>query len=372
MKRRLTGRVQTIVAERAGAQEILVAPLAEENAAAAPRPAINFPQLTGVVAVGDRVLLNIVAMELGLGTGGSDFVIANLDREPEHAPPAGHILKLRYTPLQTPVLAVSAPESPHHDALRLFASLDDTPVVCAELHSQLPAACVAAHWSLKHNGCSAPKIAYIMTEGAALPLALSRLVPELKARGLITATITSGQAFGGDYEAVNIYSALAAAKSVLDADIIIVGQGPGNVGTATPLGFSGIEQGQALNAAASLGGIPIVVARISFADKRERHRGLSHHTLSVLKYVARAPSLVPFPRLPEAQMEILLAELDESGLSEEHQPVFVHAEPAMDYLASTDLPLDTMGRKLSEERPFFLSAVSAGLLAAQLVEARLA
>ena len=52
--------------------------------------------------------------------------------------PDGHIIKLRYTPLQTAVLSVEAPESPHHDALRLFAGLDDTPVVCSELHSQFP------------------------------------------------------------------------------------------------------------------------------------------------------------------------------------------------------------------------------------------
>jgi hypothetical protein len=383
MRQRAQGIVEAIRAERPGAQEVLVRVIdAEESAAEgkseAPigveeelRLALNLVALTGPLVAGDRVLLNTTAVEMGLGSGGLDFVITVLGRTVHAVPPPGHILKLRYTPLQTPVLAVEAPESPHHDALRLFATLDDLPVVCAELHSQLSAICVAAHWSLQEHGWPRkPRIAYIMTEGASLPLPLSRLIPELKARGLIEATITAGQAFGGDYEAVNLYSAMVAAKQVIEADIVIVAQGPGNVGTDTPLGFSGVEQGLAINAADSLGGIPVAVVRLSFADTRRRHYGLSHHTITNLRHIARAPALIPIPRLGDAQRKELLKALEEAGIAERHQPITIDAQRGLTALAESGLEVTTMGRDLSEEQPFFLAAAAAGLLAAQLVEAR--
>jgi hypothetical protein len=194
------------------------------------------------------VLLNTWAVELDLGTGGADFVIASEDQTTVDAAPVGHVMKLRYTPLQQPVLAAEAPESTWHSEVAGFQSLEMTPVVCAELHSQLPAIAAAAKWETH----GAARVAYVMTDEAALPLAYSHLVRDLREKGLIDVTITSGQAFGGDYEAVNLYSALAVAKVAGKADIIIVGQGPGNTGTETPLGFSGIAQGIALNAVAAL------------------------------------------------------------------------------------------------------------------------
>lgn len=369
--RRLHGVVEAIDTERPGAQEVRVRVGGDSPSERQDRRAINFVALNGRLSVGDRVNLNTVAVEMQLGTGGFDFVIAS-ETQTVSEPPPGHILKLRYTPLQTPVLVVEAPESPHHDAMRLFAGLDDLPVVCAELHSQIPAICAAAKWAL--SACHyprPPRIAYIMTDGAALPLALSRLVPRMKELGLIDATITAGQAFGGDYEAVNLYSALAAAKEVVGADIVVVGQGPGNVGTETPLGFSGIDQGLAINAAASLGGVPIVAPRVSFADTRSRHRGLSHHTVTVLCTIARAPSLLPIPRLPYETQEILRKTLDETSIAEDHQVIIVDAEKGLSALIATGLQVTTMGRTVEEERPFFLSAAAAGLLAAQLAEIRL-
>ncbi len=382
MLRRIAGIVEKIVRERPGAQEILVrvetpasdtADISPAQTATGLRPALNLITLTGRIAPGERVLLNTIAVEMGLGTGGQDFVVTALERpDSPQSPPPGHILKMRYTPLQTPVLAVEAPESPHHDAIRLFAGLDDLPVVCAELHSQLPAICAAAHWAAeKHAFSRPPRIAYIMTDGAALPLALSRLVPELKAHGLLTATITTGQAFGGDYEAVNLYSALAAARAVVEADIIVVAQGPGTVGTNTTLGFSGVDQGLAINAAASLGGVPIAVARISFADPRRRHAGLSHHTMTVLTRIARAPALLPLPRLSPEQNHALYTLLESSGLSETHDPITIDADQGLAALEAHGLHVTTMGRSLTEERPFFLAAAAAGLLAAQLIESRM-
>ncbi|HZT42669.1 MAG TPA: DUF3866 family protein [Chthonomonadaceae bacterium] len=372
VRQRAEGVVEAIRAERPGAQELTVRTVPDDPAGKVERrPALNLIALTGRAKAGDRVLLNTVAVELGLGTGGLDFIIANLDSPLEERFAPGHILKLRYTPLQTPVLAVCAPESPHHPALRETVSLEEYPVVCAELHSQVPVICAAARWALQEFGWSrAPRIAYIMTDGASLPLALSRLVPELKARGWVDATLTAGQAFGGDYEAVNLYSALAAARAVVQADIIVVSQGPGNVGTQTPLGFSGVDQGLAVNAAASLGGIPIAVARISFADPRDRHQGLSHHTVTVLSTIARAPALVPIPRLPAPQMKAVRAACVQSGITKEHEVITVDAERGLAAFEASGLDVTTMGRTLDQERPFFLAAAAAGLLAAQLVEFR--
>ena len=390
MQQRATGIVTEVQEERPGAQEILVRILdAVDNGSLNAneyesvlsyadssdtvnqfRRAIAYTQLTGAVRVGDKVLLNTVAVELGLGTGRSDFVIATLESASSDEVVPGHIIKLRYTPLQTPVLSVEAPESPHHQAIKDFVSLDETPVVCAELHSQIPVVCSAARWALHEAGWNrAPRIIYIMTEGAALPLALSRLIPQTIARGLIDATITSGQAFGGDYEAVNLYSALAAAKAVCAADIIVVGQGPGNVGTDTQLGFSGVEQGLAVNAVASLEGVPVVVARISFAEERMRHWGISHHTLTVLKTIARAPVLLPLPRLSQSKMHTIEQTLLKAEIEQDHQPIVVNADRALDNFVETGFDVTTMGRSIEGERPFFLAAAAAGILAAQLVEA---
>ncbi len=90
-------------------------------------------------------------------------------------------------------------------------------------------------------------------------------------------------------ECTNIYTGLIAAKEVLKGDITIITMGPGIVGTGTKYGFSGIEQGQIIDAVNTLGGNPIVVPRISFRDLRERHKGMSHHTRTILSEIAKHP-----------------------------------------------------------------------------------
>lgn len=326
------------------------------------RAAMNYPALTGRVAVGDAVTLNSWAVEMGLGTGGLDFVTEASAGRPDSEPP-GHIMKLRYTPLQHPVLVAEAPESAHHDALKTFHSLHTTPVVCAELHSQLPAIAAAVKWETQ----GAARLVYVMTDGAALPIAFSRLVPALRERGLLDATVTAGQAFGGDYEAVNLYSALAVAHAAAGADVIVVCQGPGNTGTETPLGFSGIDQGTALNAAAALDGTPIAVARLSFADPRPRHIGLSHHTWTVLERITLCSVLVPIPRLPQAERYHLKKALESGDLMDRHEFITVDADGGLEALENCGVPATTMGRGISEERAFFLAACAAGLLAGQWV-----
>jgi hypothetical protein len=346
MHTRLWGDVSKIEAERDGIQDIAVQTDAGE------RNAICYPELSGRVQIGDRVLLNTIAVEMNLGTGGRDFVVAVAGRNVD-AEPSGHMMKLRYTPLQMPVLSAEAPESLHHETLQQFTELDGVPVVCLELHSQLAAVCAG----IKSEGDF--RIAYIMTDGAALPLAFSRLVPELKHAGLLDVTLTAGQAFGGDIECITLFSALA-------ADIIIVGQGPGNAGTGTELGFSGIEQGIAVNAAYSLNGKPIVVPRLSFADARERHQGISHHTWTVLSRVVLCPVVVPFPVLPDDQAARIQTDLAAVTLPKTHEWVAVDAEPGLSFLTERGIVVTTMGRTVAQDRAFFLAGSAAGRYAAML------
>ena len=98
--------------------------------------------------------------------------------------------------------------------------------------------------------------------------------------------------------------AVAAAKAALNADIVVVAQGPGNVGTATEFGHGGVEVGVAANAVLSLGGEPIIALRISFADPRPRHKGISHHSITALSRIALSPVTVPLPILEGEDMDI--------------------------------------------------------------------
>ena len=139
--------------------------------------------------------------------------------------------------------------------------LDQTPVVCAPLHSMIGPIAAGA----KRAGDA--RVVYVMTDGAALPGAFSRLAFELRDAGLVDGWITCGQAFGGELEAVTVWTAMLAAKEVLGADVIVVADGPGNLGTDTTWGVSALASGNALNAVAALGGRPIPSLRISFADR---------------------------------------------------------------------------------------------------------
>lgn len=328
--------------------------------------AVVYPELVGAGQPGDIVLMNTTAMELELGTGGQHFVIARaqlgapvlLERVSRDE---GHTMKLRYTPLQMRVLAAEEEASPYHDALRTMDRLPGTPVVCLGLHSQLAPAVAgvkAAHPDLR--------VAYVMTDSGALPLAYSRLVEQLRQADLLDVTVTAGQAFGGDLEAVNLYSALAVAVAAGRADVIIAGQGPGNVGTATPLGFGGVDQAMALNAAAALEGLPVALPRISFADPRDRHRGFSHHTLTVLKRLVLADVVLPVPRLAPEQTETLLAQLQREEITR-HRLRTADGQPGIALCRQRNVPLRSMGRGFDDDPCFFLAAAAAGRVAAELL-----
>src|SRR5436853_3114196 len=123
-----SGKVTTLLMERPGLQRVEV-DLGDGN-----ERAYVLTQLTGNVAVGDRVVVNTPAVELGLGTGGWHIVHWNLERSEWHEPGPGHVLKMRYTSLQVDV--GSAEEHAPH--LADLESIDGMPVVGAALHSQLP------------------------------------------------------------------------------------------------------------------------------------------------------------------------------------------------------------------------------------------
>lgn len=327
-------------------------------------PAINFDPLTGPVSVGHQVLLNTTAVDLNLGTGGSHFIMANLSYPAErgaHETGPGHIMKMRYTPNQVKVLSVEEQDSLFHEVMTGCTSLDGTPVVCCTLHSMLPAAAAAVK-AYDNN----LRVAYLMTDGAALPLALSRIVSTLKNAGLIDGTVTTGHAFGGDLEAVSIYSGLLAARAVLKADVIIAAMGPGIVGTGTPFGFSGIEQASIIHAVHALEGQPIAVPRIGFGDARERHWGLSHHTRTILGKAVLISAFVSLAYMEEKKNNAVIEQMRQSGISSRHKIVLDDGEPGLSLLELKNIKVTTMGRSIVEEKEFFLTSSSAGRIAAKM------
>lgn len=326
--------------------------------------AIAYTDQTGPISAGDRVLLNTTAVRRSLGTGGFHFVMANLTNPAEELNeiPPGHIVKLRYTPVQHTVLSVEEDDSPDRDSVEHFKSLAGMPVVIGQLHSQIAHSLAAVNRSNRSL-----RTAYIMTDSAALPLEFSRLVAELKDTGLLDKTITVGQAWGGDIEAVNIYSALIAAREVVRADVVVVCPGPGNTGTGTKFGFSSIEQGEIINAVAVLGGLPVAVARISFADQRIRHRGLSHHTITSLETVALCRCILALPMIDQERLLYVQAQIGSTAIECKHKVRILDGRPGVEELAARGISVTSMGRKFNEDPEFFLAASAAGRLAAESV-----
>ena len=278
---------------------------------------VAYPGLTGPVALDDDVVVNVQARELELGSGGFDVLYLNLTRGLELATePAAHVMKLPYTPLQAAVLHGEEQREP-------ASSLDGLPVVCCSLHSQVAPVCAAL---------AGLRVAYVQLPGGALPVALSDTVRALKARGLLEVAVAADACLAGDVQCVNVYSALGwcAAEGV---DAVVCSIGPGIVGTATALGHGGVAAAIAVNAAAALGGRPVLAPRVSEADPRERHRGVSHHTRAVLDLCLVEPA-VPEDLEPEDWRK-----------------------------ACEGLPLAHMGRGPDDDPAFFAAAYAAGRLA---------
>jgi hypothetical protein len=338
--------------------------VALEGDGADPVRALAYTAMLGEPAVGERVLLNASALLRGLGTGGLAFVVARPDDLPKD-PPAGvgHIVKARYTPMQQMLLAVDEQDSPHHAGLADADDLDGMPVVVADLHSALPAV-LAGIRQVRPDA----RVAYVMTDGGALPAAFSRAVAGLTDAGWLAATVTVGQAFGGDHEAVTTHTGLLASRHVVGADVAVVVQGPGNVGTGTRWGYSGVACADALHAADVLGGRCVASLRVSGADRRERHRGISHHSRTAYGRALLTPADLPLTTLPDAVLDALVrrqaAELVASARAD-LTVVEVPADGLLAALGSSPVPLTTMGRGLEDPAPF-LAAAAAGAHAAAL------
>ncbi|GLY31836.1 DUF3866 family protein [Kineosporia sp. NBRC 101731] len=354
--------------------------------------ALAYPSLVGRPVEGQRVLLNVTALERGLGTGGYALVAALLDTlPPDPEPGPGHLVKARYTPLQAMVLGVDEQESPFHSVLADADDLLGLPVIVADLHSSLPAILAGLR-----QAAPQARVAYVMTDGGALPAWFSRTIAGLREADWLDTCITVGQAFGGDLEAVSVHSGLLAAKHVAQVDVAVVSQGPGNLGTGTRWGFSGVQAGEVLNAAAVLNGRGVATLRISGADARERHRGVSHHSLTAYGRVALAAADVVVPDFGSLLEDVSgLASVDGNPASAQgdnapiplpdlaalveaqvaplfaptgrHREVRVPVDGLLEALGESPVGLSTMGRNLAADPAAFLAAAAAGRHAAHLV-----
>lgn len=312
--------------------------------------AIAYKMFVNNLYAGDEVLVNTTAVDLKLGTGGYHYILSNLNNVIKESENNGHIMKLRYTPLQIRVNTCEEQGSKYHDIFNNFDSLNNMPVLVGSLHSVLsPLVSVLKQYN------SDLKVCYIMTDGGALPIDVSRSIYLLKDKGYIDSTITVGHAFGGDFECVNIYNGLIAAKEIVKCDVIIVTMGPGIVGTGTKYGFTGIEQGQIIDVVNDLGGLPICIPRISFKDRRSRHYGLSHHTLTVLSQISKTSSYVGIPKFDDLKLEFIVKQINEFEINMKHDIHYLEFDDIISILSDSDVPMNTMGRSFEDDIEYFIA-----------------
>ena len=335
------------------------------------RPAWADNSMVGEVEVGDEVVVNTQARDLGLGSGGFDIVHVNLSRGLRASGDDGvHVIKLNYSSLQHPVDPVEIAES-----AASTAGLGYAPHGEPELGPKPPALVVSLHGHLAPVAWAAAearpglRIGFLQGAGAALPGSLSRDVAELRERGLLCGHVTAGAAYGGEHEAISLVGGLDAAARRLGWEAIVAGPGPGILGSATRLGHGGMAALDAAHAALALGLPTLICPRMSSSDERDRHRGLSHHTASVLELLL-APVRVP---VPEAEIEgwpLLAAEAPPGGSAQAALEELIAlckgrhdlaVEPIdLDGYASSNLPGTTMGRSIAEDPLFFAAPLAAG------------
>jgi hypothetical protein len=316
------------------------------------RPAWADKALLGEMHEGDEVVVNVAALDLGLGSGGFDVIHVNLTRglESDGAPVDDHVIKLNYTPIQHPVDPVELPVR-LMDAGGAKGAPEPTeasmPVLVLPLHGHLaPAAWAAA------QAWPDAKVGYVQTGGGALPGSLSRDVVELRERGLLCGHITAAPAYGGEHEAISVAGALDAAAGKLGWDAAIAGPGPGIIGSDTRLGHGGIAALDTAHASLALGLPTLISPRLSSADPRERHKPVSHHTLTVLELLLGAVE-IPVPTNEPVPIAILA-----TAAGWRHR--LREAPVDLAGYAATGLPAKTMGRSLEQDPLFFAAALAAG------------
>jgi hypothetical protein len=307
------------------------------------RAAIAFPGLTGALEPGDEVIVNVEAADLGLGSGGFDIVHAGPLRDTATERQDAHVMKLNYTSLQHAVVPVEEGLERLELPLRLAVGV-------LALHGQLPCAAFALA-----GEAPGARVGYVQTAGGALPGALSDVVAELLERGLICDHVTAGPCFGARRDAITVEGALDAGARRLGWNFALVGPGPGILGSASALGHGGLAALSSAHAALSVGCRVVIAPRLSSADRRERHRGLSHHTATVLELLLRPVEVAVPAGEGEGTLE-LRASLAAGG----HEAVEVDVTGLFDEYLKSGLPATTMGRTAGEDRAFFLAGLAGG------------
>ena len=309
------------------------------------RSAIADVGLMGAALEGDELIVNVEAVELGLGSGGFDVVHVNLTRGLDGAgTPRAHVMKLNYTSLQH---AVSPVEEGDADATPAPLVLPlGRPAAVLALHGQL----APLAWAFAQASPQA-RLGYVQTGGGALPGGHSCVVRELRDDGLLAGHLTAGPSFGGaDGEAITTAAALHHGLAVLGWDAVVAGPGPGILGSGSALGHGGLQALDSAHTALALGCETLLVARMSSTDLRARHRGLSHHTRTVLDLLLAAVSVA----LPPGH-EIV----EQAPVLHEWRTGVIDLDG---YLAS-GLPSRSMGR---EDPLFFEAALCAGAVLAEM------
>jgi hypothetical protein len=355
------------------------------------RAAIADVGLVGSSVQGDDVIVNVQARDLGLGSGGFDIVHVNLTHGlAGEGVDGAHVMKLNYTSLQH---AVQPVEDSLTDGLDSEGHPDgqtqageppslplQRPVAVLALHGQL----APVAWAFAQARPKA-RLGFVQTVGGALPGGHSQTVRTLRERGLLAGHLTAGAAYGGEGEAISTAGALHHGLHTLGWDAAICGPGPGIVGSSSSLGHGGMNALDSAHTAIALGAQTLLVARMSSADERPRHRGLSHHTLTVLDLLLE-PLTVALPagiRSPAgADLRASLGSVFGSAIERAGPQLELDVDrparmarhdwrrapvdmPA--YLAS-GLPAKTMGRVLLEDPLFFGAALAGGTVLAELCE----
>lgn len=294
--------------------------------------------LCGPVQLGDELLVNTAALDLGLGTGGAHAVHTNLTAPHLGASHPARVMKARYLSEQIGVEAVEEAVS-NTDGAGVpgdLPSLAGVRAVLCVLHSHALALAAAVR--------DATGIApgYVMTDGGALPFVLSDLAAACLERSLIATAVSTGQAFGAPMEAVTVASGVAA-MAQRHINRVVIAAGPGHLGTASPLGFSGLDLAGHAAVLDGLGAATALAVRASSDDQRERHRGVSHHSRTVAALSPRS-TVVPVPAgmAAESSDASWIASLGERTVTVE--PVAV-----ADALIRMNLQVTSMGRPLERD-----------------------
>ncbi len=290
--------------------------------------------MVGGCLAGDEVIVNVEAVDLELGSGGSDVVLVNLTRGlSASADKSRHVMKLNYSPLQHGVEPVEP---------AVFSGSLGKAVAVFQLHGQLAPAVWAATQEMPGL-----KIGFVQTSGGALPGAFSTTVIDLRERGMLCDHITAAPSYGGEAEAMSTAGALQAGLGERGWDCAIAGPGPGIIGSATALGHGGMAALDTLHTALALGCATVLVARASSGDPRQRHRGISHHTCSVLGLALGEVTVGLGPGAPRVE-ELLRHRV-------------VEYSPDLVGYAKSGLPTRTMGRDIAEDELFFEQALAGGM-----------